>query len=78
MAFGLPDVLRHFFGGDKKEKPAFKTEREAYDFCRETYNKTGGVPDELRRTYEFYVKNFNDECEADRGPFQARNKRNSF
>ncbi len=74
MTFRLPEILRHFFGGDKKEKPAFKTEREAYDFCRQAYNESGGVPDELRRTYEFYVNNFNDRAEADRRPFQPRNK----
>ena len=72
MAYKLPDVLRFFFGGDKKERPAFDTEREAYDFCREAYAKSGGVPAELRRTYEFYVKNFDDGCPQDSRPFQAQ------
>lgn len=65
MAFRLTDVVRWFTGGDEKEKPLFKTEREAYDFCREAYAKSGGVPVELRRSYEFYLKNYNDECDPE-------------
>ena len=76
MAFSLTDTLRFFFSGTQKEKSIFKSEREAYDFCRLAYKKSGGVPEELRRTYEFYVKNFNDGCEEDREPFNARNRTN--
>jgi dihydroorotase len=57
----LRDALRFFFGGDKKEKPLFKTEKEAYEFCLGVYNKTGGPTNELRRAYEFYLKNYNDD-----------------
>ncbi len=61
MAFRLADALRWFHGGDKKEKPLFTTEKEAYDFCRESYAKNG-VPLELRRAYDFYTKNYDDGC----------------
>lgn len=59
----LRDALRWFQGGDAKEEPLFKTEKEAYDFCRSIYNRTGGATDELRRAFEFYHKNYNDGCD---------------
>lgn len=59
----LRDALRWFAGGDKKEEPLFHSEKEAYDFCRNVYNKTGGATDELRRAFEFYQKNYNDGCD---------------
>jgi hypothetical protein len=62
MAFSLADFLRFVAGGDKKEKSVFKSEKEAYDFCRQLYNESGGVTPELRRTYEFYLKNSDDGC----------------
>jgi hypothetical protein len=68
MAFSLAEVLRFLHGGDKKERSVFKSEKEAYDFCRHLYKKTGGVTPELRRAYEFYVKNSNDGCEPFLGP----------
>lgn len=58
----LRDALRWLYGGDKKEKSAFASEEEAYEFCLRAYKETGGVTPELRRAYEFYKKNFNDEC----------------
>jgi hypothetical protein len=64
MGFPFTDVIRHFFGGDQKEEPAFKSEKEAYDFCRQVYNESGGVPPELLRAYEFYLKNFDDSCDS--------------
>jgi hypothetical protein len=57
------DVVRHFFGGEKKKVAYFKTDKQAYDFCREAYKKSGGVTPELRRAYEFYMKNNSDGCE---------------
>lgn len=70
MAFNLADALRWFHGGDKKTKPIFRSEREAYNALRNLYKKTGGVTPELRRTYEFYQRNSEDDG-ADR-PFEAK------
>lgn len=67
MAFSLVDALRWLNGGDKKAKPAFKSETEAYNFLRNLYKKTGGVTPELRRTYEFYQKQV-DDCDTVAGP----------
>lgn len=74
MAFRLPDVLRHMFGRERKERPTFDTDKQAYDFCRNAYAESGGVPDELRRTFEFYSKNFDDGCTDERRPFEAKNR----
>lgn len=63
MALSLADMLRFFYGGDKKEESAFKSEKDAYDFCRRVYNESGGVAPELRRAYEFYLKNYDDGCD---------------
>lgn len=59
----LRDALRWFYGGDKKKEPLFKSEKEAYDFCRSLYNKSGGATDDLRRAYDFYLKNYDDGCD---------------
>lgn len=67
MAFSMHDMLRWFMGGDKKEKSASKSEREAYDFCRNAYKRSGGVSPELRRVYEQYLKQVDDGCEFERG-----------
>ena len=64
----LRDALRWFQGGDKKPEPLFRTEKEAYDFCRTVYNRTGGATDELRRAYDFYRMNYDDGCEPFLGP----------
>jgi len=70
MALSLADALRWLSGGDKKAKPAFRSEREAYNFLRNLYKKTGGVTPELRRSYEFYQRQV-DECEPAIGPGSA-------
>jgi hypothetical protein len=49
-------------GREKKEKSIFATEQEAYQFCQRIYKETGGVTPELRRAYEFYMKNYHDDC----------------
>ncbi len=58
----LADILRWMAGRDKKEKSAFKSEKEAYEFCERAYQESGGVTPELKRAFEFYQKNFNDDC----------------
>jgi hypothetical protein len=58
----LQDILRWMQGGSKKEKSVFATEQEAYEFCQKVYNESGGVPPDLRRAYEFYLKNYHDDC----------------
>ena len=68
MAFSLRDVLRHFFGGDAKKKSAFKSEKEAYEFCLKAYKDSGGVTPELQRAFEFYRRHYNDGCEPFLGP----------
>lgn len=60
MAFSLRDALRHLVGGERKPKPLFKSEKEAYDYCRSVYENTNGATAELRRSYEFYLKNYDD------------------
>ena len=66
--FSLRDALRHFAGGKNKEKPLFRSEKEAYDFCRRLYNESGGVSPELRKSFEFYQKNINNDCDQFFGP----------
>lgn len=61
MAFSsLRDFLRHLFGGNKKKKSVFASEKEARAFVEKTYQETGGVTPELRRAYEFYKQNYDD------------------
>ena len=54
------EFLRRQFPG--KPKSPFQSEQEAYEFCDKAYRESGGVSPELRRAYEFYVKNYNDDC----------------
>ena len=63
----LRDILRRMIGGEKKEKSVFSSEQGAYEFCQRVYKETGGVTPELRRAYEFYLKNFNDGCPPSAG-----------
>jgi hypothetical protein len=49
-------------GGDKKEESVFASEEEAYEFCLKAYKESGGVTPELRRAFEFYRQNFDDDC----------------
>jgi hypothetical protein len=70
--FSMRAALRLFVGGKKKNKSVFRSEKEAYDFCRRVYKESGGVPPELRRTYDFYLKNYNGDC-AETGPERDNN-----
>jgi len=72
--FSFKDFLRFLHGGERKAKPAFKTEKEAYDFARNLYKKTGGVTPELRRAYEFYQKNLDDGCGDFPGPNSGKHQ----
>jgi hypothetical protein len=74
MAFRLADLLRFLHGGEKKKKSLFASEKEAYDFCRNLYRKSGGPTPELLRTYEFYLKNFNDDCPPNPGPRRGEDR----
>ena len=65
MISSFTDVLRWFTGGAKKEKPLFKSDREAYDFCRMAYRKSGGATQELRKAYDHYLKNSSDGCDLE-------------
>jgi hypothetical protein len=67
MAFSLRELLRSLAGG-KKERSPFESEAEAYQFCLELYRKNGGVTPELRRAYEFYLRNSYDGCDKYVGP----------
>ena len=58
----LRDLLRWLHGGDKKKESVFASEEEAYEWCQKVYKESGGVTPELRRAFEFYQKNFNDDC----------------
>ncbi len=62
--FSLWQFLLQAFGRGKKQRTPFASEKEAYDFCQRVYQETGGVTPELRRAFEFYLKNYNDECPA--------------
>lgn len=64
----LRDLLRWLYGGDKKEKSVFASEKEAYEFLQKAYRESGGVTPELRRAYEFYQKHVNDDCAPHRHP----------
>lgn len=60
--FSIVDYLKMVMGGGKKKKSIFADEKEAYEFCEKIYKETGGVTSELRRAYEFYKQNYNDDC----------------
>jgi hypothetical protein len=72
MIDSIREFLRRVAGNEKKEKSVFRSEREAYDFCRKLYRESGGVTPELQRSFEFYLKNFHaDDC--DPNPEFSRN-----
>ena len=78
MAFSLRDALRFLIGGDAKKQSAFKNEKEAYDFCLNAYQASGGVTPELRRAFEFYQRNYRDDgCEPFLGPAEHSNLRSN-
>jgi hypothetical protein len=78
VTYSLNDLLNLLHGGKKKKKAAFSSEKDAYDFCRNLYKKNGSVTPELLRAYEFYQKNFDDECEPFDGPVSGPNLSTRF
>ena len=60
MAYTLTDLLRRWTTPVAQKRPAFLSDDEAYEFCRQAYEKSGGVSADLRQAYQFYVKNFDD------------------
>lgn len=68
----LRDAVRFFMGGNAKKKPLFETEKQAYDFCREVHKKNGGATDELRKSFEFYQKHMNNNCDEFTRPFELQ------
>ena len=60
MAYTLTDLLRRWTTPVAQKRPAFLSDDEAYEFCRQAYEKSGGVSADLRQAYPFYVKNFDD------------------
>jgi hypothetical protein len=43
--------------GKDKHVQAFESEDEVFQFCDDIYRETGGATPELRRAYDFYLKN---------------------
>ena len=70
----LRDLLRWLYGGDKKEESAFASEQEAYEWCLKAYKESGGVTPELRRAFEFYQKNYRDDCPQNRLTCERRSR----
>ena len=68
MALKIPSgmsLVQYFLasiGRGKKPQSPFASEKEAYEFCERVYRETGGVAPDLKRAFEFYEKNFNDDC----------------
>lgn len=60
--FSIMDILRRAMGGDKKPHSVFKNEEEALRFCRDAYQKSGGITPELQRAFEYYQQHVEDEC----------------
>ena len=58
MAYTLTDLLRRWTTPVAQKRPTFLSDDEAYEFCRQAYEKSGGVSADLRQAYRFYVQNF--------------------
>ena len=74
MAYTLTDLLRRWTSSAAQNRPAFLSDEEAYQFCRQAYEKSGGVSPDLRQAYQFYKKHSNDGRSEEREPFRAPDK----
>ena len=74
MAYTLTDLLRRWTTPVAQKRPAFMSDDEAYEFCRQAYEKSGGVSADLRQAYQFYKKHLNDGHSEEREPFRAPDK----
>jgi len=74
MAYTLTDLLRRWTTPVAQKRPAFLSDDEAYEFCRQAYEKSGGISADLRQAYQFYKKQLNDGRSEEREPFRAPDK----
>ena len=74
MANTLTDLLRRWTTPVAQKRPAFMSDDEAYEFCRQAYEKSGGVSADLRQAYQFYKKPSDDGRPEEREPFRAPDK----
>ena len=74
MAYTLTDLLRRWTTPVAQKRPAFLSDDEAYEFCRQAYEMSGGVSADLRQAYQFYKKQLNDGRSEEREPFRAPDK----
>ena len=74
MAYTLTDLLRRWTTPVAQKRPTFMSDDEAYEFCRQAYEKSGGISADLRQAYQFYKKQLNDERSEEREPFRAPDK----
>lgn len=57
-----------------QDVPLFDSEEEAYEFCRQAYEKSGGVTPRLREMYDFYVRNIGNRGGLTGGSIRSENK----
>jgi len=71
MAYALTDLLRRWTTSAGRKRPSFMSDDEAYDFCREAYEKSGGVSADLLEAHKFYKTNFDEKLAHESGAEEA-------